>query len=274
MTAWRIHTATLFYSLLAALPGIDLFLDVGSFDGREAFTIESRFPGIKVIAIEPDPHNIAVIQAEIAHKGSRVGLETFAVGNENATTSFYVRTPLDSNKSEFSSLLQFVDEARNDTFVTSTIEVPLCRLDTVDSFSSYTNVAMWMDVEGVGYQVLEGLAGIAQKVQLLHIEVESSPRFAGGKLAPDIMDIMSGYGFELIGSNLDKSLRRPHTSQGDVGDMVFLRKHSLSSTAIRQAVVRAWIVENLALQRLPRKVLPAKLYNTGRDWFVQTVASR
>lgn len=276
MTAWRVHTATLFYSLLGALPGIDLFLDVGSLDGREAFAVETRFPRLQSIAIEPNPRNIAVIQAEIAHRGSRVGLETFAAGNENGTTSFYTRTPLGSDNHGVSSLLKFADESRNAEFATSTIEVPIRRLDNIDAFSSYTNIALWIDVEGAGYRVLEGMADISQKAQLVQIEVESSPRFAGEKLAPDAIQLMSDYGFELIGSNFDSDLRRLRKDcpEGDMGDMVFLRKHSLDRAAIKQAVLKAWVVEHLALQPLSRRVLPEKLYRSGRDWFVQAVASR
>src|SRR5207245_4803533 len=135
-TAWRVHTAALFYNLLASLPDIDLFLDVGSLDGREAFAAERYFPRVRCIAIEPNPRNIEVIRAEIARRHSRIGLETFAVGNENGTTSFYARTPVSSNNYGASSILQFSKEAHNNEFVTSTIQVPIRRLDSIDAFYS------------------------------------------------------------------------------------------------------------------------------------------
>lgn len=268
MTAWRVHTPTLFYSLLASLANIDLFLDVGSLDGREAFAVEAHFSRIKSIAIEPNPRNIDVIQREMALRHSQIALETFAVGNENGTISFYTRTPVGSNNYGASSILKFAKESRNDEFATSTIEVPIRRLDSVDSLSSYSKIALWIDVEGAGYHVLEGISGISQKAQIVHIEAETRPWFEGERLASDVIQIMNGYGFELIGSNLDRNLHRPQ------GDMVFLRKHSLSRIAIRRAILSAWIVEHFAMQRLARKVLPAKLYRRGRDWYVQNVAFR
>lgn len=263
MSVWRLHTATLFYSLLGLLPGIDLFLDVGSLDGREAFAVEARLPRVKCVAIEPNPRNIALIQTEIARRGSRIELETFAAGNENGTTFFYTRIPINAKNYGASSLLKFAEDSRNDEFSTNKIEVLLRRLDNVDSITSYNKLALWIDVEGAGYHVLEGLSSILQKVQIVHIEVGTQLCFEGEKLASDIIHLMSTTGFKLIGSNLDKNLRRP------LGDLVFLREHSLSPGIIRRAILRAWVIENFSMHRLARIVLPPKLYRTGRDWLIQ-----
>jgi hypothetical protein len=172
MTAWRLHTPTLFYSLLASLADVNLFLVVGSLDGREAFAVEARCPGVKCVAFAPNPRN------------------------------------------------------------------------------------------------LEGLSGIAQTVQLMHIEAETKRWFEGEKLAPDFIEIMKRYGLELAGSNLDTDFHKPQ------GDLVFLRKQAVSGWALRRAVLTAWLVQRFAVQKIARKVLPAKLYRTGREWFVQNVATR
>lgn len=260
MTTWHVHTPTLFYRLLGSLSSIDLFLDVGSLDGREAFAVEARLPKVKCIAIEPNPRNIKLIQAEITRRNSCVELETFAAGNENTTTSFYTRAPIGSHNHGASSVLKFAEETRNSEFATSSIEVPLRRLDSLDFVSPYTNIVLWIDVEGAGYQVLEGISGIAQKVQMVHIEAETKPWFEGERPASDIIQLMSDYGFELIGAKFDKYLTEPQ------GDLVFLRRQSSNEMAIRRSVLSAWIVQHIAIQQLARKVLPAKWYRSGRDW--------
>lgn len=268
MTAWRVHTATLFYSLLAALPDVDLFLDVGSLDGRESFAVEARFPSLKCIAFEPNPRNIALIQQEIARRNSRLDLRTVAVGKEDGTVSFYTRTPLNSRNYGASSVLKFASESRNDEFATSAIEVPIHRLDAIEPIPSHEKIALWIDVEGAGYQVLEGLAGIAPKVQLVHMEVETRSLFEDGKLATDVMQIMKSYGLDLIGSNLDSELRR------DQGDMVFLRTAAVSQKKLKQAIFQATLVEQFAVQKIALKVLPPPVYRSGRDWLVQLVTAR
>lgn len=266
MTAWRVHTSTLFYRLLAALQDIDLFLDVGSLDGRESFTLETLFPHIPVCAFEPNPHNIELIRAQIAQRHSRVTLEPFAVGNENGTTTFHVRTPLFSTGADgTSSILKRPEEPR---YAIRTIEVPLRRLDSIDAIIAASKIALWIDVEGAGYFVLEGLGAIAHKVQIVHIEVETKPLFEGEKLAPEIMQLMERYGFELIGSNLDRDLKRLQ------GDLVFLRRSTLNSSVIRQAILNSWIIERLALPQLAYKLLPWKLYRAGRERLIQSTASR
>ncbi len=267
MIAWRVHTPTLFYGLLALLSDIDLFLDVGSLDGREAFAVEAYFPRMKCIAFEPNPHNIEVIQREINRRCSGVDLETCAVGNENRAISFYTRIPFSSGNYGASSILKFANDAGNDEFATSAIEVPMRRLDYMGAISSHTKIALWIDVEGAGYHVLEGMSDIAQKVQIVHIEVETCPKFEGGKLAPDVVRVMGDYGFELVGSNLDKNLHRA------LGDMVFLRKQALNRIALRRILLFAWMVEHFTMPRLVHRVLPQKLYRIGRDWFVRVVKS-
>lgn len=267
MVAWRVHTSSLFYSLLAALPKVDLFLDVGSLDGREAFTFEALFPKVACVAFEPNPQNIAVIQAEVARRGSRVTLETFAVGKENGTTTFYVRTPL-LNTGVHDGTSSTLKPREQSHYTVSTIEVPLRRLDGIDTLSASTNIALWIDAEGAGCFVLEGLAGIVDKVQLVHIEVETKSWFEGEKLAPDIIQLMDSYGFELIGSNLDRDLHRPQ------GDLVFLRKSAVNPTVIRRATLRAWLIEQLALPQLAYKMLPPKLFRAGRERLLQSASSR
>src|SRR5207253_3478556 len=115
-------------------------------------------------------------------------LETFAVGNENGITTFYVKTPLlTTGAYGTSSILKPPEQSH---YSISTIEVPLRRLDGIDSISASTKIALWIDVEGAGYLVLEGLAGIAHKTQIVHIEVETKSWFEREKLAPDVMRLM------------------------------------------------------------------------------------
>jgi FkbM family methyltransferase len=265
MVAWRVHKSTLFYSLLAALPSIDLFMDVGSLDGRESFTVEALFPNITCIAYEPNPHNIGVIQAEIARRHSRVNLEMFAVGNENGITSFYVKTPLLTTGSHGTSSILKPPVWPN--YSISTIEVPLRRLDGIDSILKFNKIALWIDVEGAGYFVLEGLAGLVHKAQIVNIEVETKTWFEGEKLAPDVIRLMDSYGFELIGSSLDRDLQRPQ------GDLVFLRKSTLSNTVIRRAILKAWVIEHLALSQLAYRILPRRLFRASRDWLVKHIVT-
>ena len=265
---WRINTASLFYHLLSLLPEKDAFLDVGSLDGREAFAVEERFPKVAPIAFEPNPRNIAVIEDEQQKRHSRIMLETYAIGNENSTVSFYTRNPRESDNFGASSILKFSETDHDTQFDTTRIEVPLRRLDTLELLAPYTHLALWIDVEGAGYQVLEGIAAIAQKVQLVHIEVETRQLFEGQRLANDIITLMRGYGMLLVGSNLDAQMRKAQ------GDLVFLREDVLDTRVVKQATTQAWLIEHIAMQRFLRKVVPLSLYQKGRNWFVRTIAAR
>jgi hypothetical protein len=70
-------------------------------------------------------------------------------------------------------------------------------------------IALWIDVEGAAYEVLEGIDGIRDRVCLVHVEVETRAFWQGQRLWPEIDVLMRQLGFTPIA-------RRPGEEQFDV----------------------------------------------------------
>ena len=78
------------------------------------------------------------------------------------------------------------------------IRVKTSRLDTfvIEQSLRLDRLALWIDVEGKGYEVIEGAAGLVDRVQLCHIETETSAcitdeqRFYG-----DLKAMLESHGF-------------------------------------------------------------------------------
>src|SRR6185436_11031588 len=72
-------------------------------------------------------------------------------------------------------------------------------------------VALWIDVEGHACEVLEGAGSLLEQVSVIHVEVESTPRWQGARLAGEVTARMGGRGFSAAHRVIDDE-----TGQGDV----------------------------------------------------------
>jgi len=262
MTAWNVTTSVLFWSLIRRFSHIDLFLDVGSLDGAQSFNAEKSFPEATIIAFEANPGNAALIRNEVRRRSSRVLLEELAVGKANGKAVFHLQSPAKGNKGMSSLLDRFDSPNRGDG---KEISVDLRRLDSFP-VGNARNIALWIDVEGTGYQVLEGITGIITNTKFVHIEVETEPVWKGQKTARDIVSLMTGYGLELIGTSLNESLDNKQQ-----GDMVFMRPAVLPEKELRRAIDKARLTQRLRFGGLGRKIMPVHLYEKMRDGILRNL---
>ena len=70
-----------------------------------------------------------------------------------------------------------------------------------------THIALWIDAEGAAYEVLQGAAGVLDRVSLIHVAAETAPCIgATQKLHDDVAAMLAGLGFTETGD------RQPHDS--------------------------------------------------------------
>ncbi|HEV3386583.1 MAG TPA: FkbM family methyltransferase [Gemmata sp.] len=60
------------YECAARLPGIEFIVDCGANIGTSAFYLLHRYPGARVVVVEPDPGNMAVCRRNLAPFGKQV----------------------------------------------------------------------------------------------------------------------------------------------------------------------------------------------------------
>ena len=108
-------------------------------------------------------------------------------------SSIRERTP----DNRFASRPVSVRAVRLDSFLTDVLAGPA------------RTIALWIDVEGAAYEVLEGIDRIRDRVCLVHVEVETRAFWQGQRLWPDIDALMRQLGFTPIA-------RRPGDEQFDV----------------------------------------------------------
>jgi len=78
------------------------------------------------------------------------------------------------------------------------VRVKTTRLDTflADRCPPDVRLALWIDAEGKAYEVLEGITGIAERLHLVHVEVETSACIGSNqKLYPEVKVLLQRLGF-------------------------------------------------------------------------------
>ncbi|MCX5681352.1 MAG: FkbM family methyltransferase [Candidatus Omnitrophica bacterium] len=84
-------------------------------------------------------------------------------------------------------------------------------------------IALWIDVEGAGYEVLEGMSGIQKNVSLIHIEVETKTFWKGQRLKPEVESLLDSMGFRFLGRGMPEEQH----------DLVYINKKIFDRSPLR-----------------------------------------
>ena len=189
----KTDTRFLFTSLIKEID-VDLCIDVGANNGGETILYKSAMPeSMMTLCFEPSRYNIEILKQAIIGIANIVVYE-YAVSNYNGKAKFYIDNYEDgTNNTGRSSLYEriYMDNIKE------VVDVEVVRLDELilKQYNEFKIMALHIDVEGAGYEVLEGISKIKDRIKIIHIEVERSPLYVGQKIEQDIVYLMNEYGF-------------------------------------------------------------------------------
>ena len=80
---------------------------------------------------------------------------------------------------------------------TKEVQLDAVRIDSFlkQEYPDKNRIAMWIDVEGHAYEVLEGLSKVKDSIYLIHVEVETQEVWPGQKVESDILALVKNMGF-------------------------------------------------------------------------------
>jgi hypothetical protein len=107
-----------------------------------------------------------------------------------------------------------------DLSVKQTVTVETRRIDAYvkEQVPAARRVALWIDVEGVEYAVLQGMEGIRDKVVAVHVETAREPLRQGQHTYAEISRLLGSLGFDACGTNM--------TGKSTWGDVVFIQREA------------------------------------------------
>ena len=220
----------LFLNLLYMLKP-KLILDVGSMDGADSIRFRHMSPQSKIIAFEANPYNYAKMKNNPYLSELNIDVRNRMVSSKEGKGIFYISkgalAGMDSGNMGTSSSMKSV----NAEDVAEEIEVDTVRLDEVIGIELQPAdwVAMWIDAEGAGYNVLSSAIGAKKQIALLHIEVELAEYWIGQKLKDEVIQLADELGLVLLARSKNDKQQ----------DLVFINAQLLRDRAstIRKAMM-------------------------------------
>jgi FkbM family methyltransferase len=190
-----LYTSRLFQKLLRVLR-IDTACDIGSRDGLDAAKFRAVLPDARVVAFEPNPGNHDAMRNNPALARANIEIQPMACAESDGEAEFFV-VPADYTTAHPGRGLSSLYQRPTQRYDQAPVPVRVTRLDTFFAQRRRDmRVALWIDVEGKGHEVLEGADGILDAVQLAHIEVETQPLIAPNqRLYTDVQRLLHARGF-------------------------------------------------------------------------------
>ena len=200
-----LKTKYLFLNLLKML-GPALILDVGSMDGSDSIRFRRMSKQSKIIAFEANPYNFAKMQSNPRLKEMNIEVRNRLVSSAAEKGKFYISKGAVAGMSSGNMGTSSSMKPVNESDVAEEIEVDTTRLDEIITSESKPaeRVAMWIDVEGAGYEVLSSVVAAKQQIAILHIEVELAEFWVGQKLKNDVVRLASELGLVLLAQSANE----------------------------------------------------------------------
>jgi FkbM family methyltransferase len=199
-----LDTRRLFCRLLPTFE-IATVCDVGSMDGSDALRFRRCRPKAAILALEPNPRNYALMHAHDGLRRAGIRVLPVAASDRRADAPFFVvdadyTAGRDLARRGMSSLYERADWVA----LTTVVRVPTVRLDELLAAESLDAgpIALWIDSEGMAFEVIRGSSGVLHSTRMIHVEVETEPFIgASQKVFSDIERTLLDRGFELLATD-------------------------------------------------------------------------
>jgi FkbM family methyltransferase len=206
------------------------FFEVGANFAQDAAYLARKWalePGA-VFIFEPHPEIAARVSS---HYDFRVF--PIAISNVNGWLTLNAVKLDESSNSGVSSLLQ---HTVNSSTTSNEITVQVNRLDEIISSESIQSIDfLKIDVEGLSYEVLEGLGDSISKVACIQVETEYIPIWEGQRMQADVYGLLEAKGFQLIEHELQMD--------GVQADSLWIRRE-LVQHKVYDIARQQWIMES------------------------------
>lgn len=186
-----------------------VLIDLGSFDGGDAWRMKSTFPAARVITVEADPDRIGIVRATL--QDSDVEIHNFAACDSDGPVEWFTAT-IDGDTNAQGSMYRHSDAYRKRfDFVKQAdtpISVPGKRFDTFCAETGVTHIdLLHMDIEGAELSVLRSMGDL--RPRLIYLEWRENA-FKGHEGTASAQTLLDRMGYRLLGNLGDDRLYRHH----------------------------------------------------------------
>jgi len=190
---WRVMTrlqgseSGVAQKLLSDLRPDDVFWDVGANVGQYSCLAADILDGGAVVAFEPYPPNVEILERNVGLNRSNVDVRSVALSDSEGETTFYLVDTADAGASQGSIEREYatVDDDTTAVTVETTTGERLVQVDNVPIPD-----VVKMDIEGAAPAAIRGMADILRSnVRVIVVETHDN--------SPEVVDLLEELGFHL-----------------------------------------------------------------------------
>lgn len=187
-----LKTKYAFHGLLWLLEP-DVVLDVGSMDGSDSRRFRKLLPHANVVAFEGNSYNYRAMIGDPEIGRARIRVVNKLVSDREGERAFFVQRPV-VGAEHFNRGTSSLTRRDEDGVTTEEVRLDAIRIDSflAREYPMSSSAALWIDVEGHAYSVLDGMSGAKDRVKLVHVEVETSEVWPGQKVEADVLRLAAG----------------------------------------------------------------------------------
>jgi len=164
----------------------DLIMDIGSRDGSDALNFKRFNPAAEVFAIEANPDLFKKMSDNQQLSEHEVKVFNLAATNTDGTATFSI-----FNETKGTGSLR----KRANGQLVETFNVKTQRIDSLVRDAQFQKIALWIDVEGNSFEVIEGCENLMPNILVVQAEVEATIIFEGQVTQQEIRSKMQAHGF-------------------------------------------------------------------------------
>jgi FkbM family methyltransferase len=185
----------------------DLIMDIGSRDGSDALNFKQFNPNAEVIAIEANPTLFEKMSDNQQLSEHGVKIFNLAATNTDGSATFSI-----FNEQKGTGSLR----KRANGQLVETFDVKTQRVDSLVKNAQFQKIALWIDVEGNSFEVIEGCENLMPNILIVQAEVEATKVFEDQVTQQEIRSKMQANGFIEVEGGV--------RSGANSGNIIFLRK--------------------------------------------------
>lgn len=164
------------------------FCELGAREASASLFLSKNLNNCQFFAYEANPYVYEKYKTKINKQNEKINYINLAISDHSGLIKFYIQNnkPKDVGNN---SLLE-----RNNTKEYEILNIQCNKLDDI-IYNDKSSYALWIDVEGCGYEVLIGADKILNQTEIIIIEVESVRFWKNQKLDTDIGSLLTDKGF-------------------------------------------------------------------------------
>lgn len=200
LLALRGHSSGLLVELFHELADemeLGALLECGAHEATASARFVGARPGRRAIALEANPYTFE----SMTRLAAEDGVEVINVGVSNSPGSLVMRIlQTDDKIGQTKGHSSFLAHRNDASKAFEEVRCPVTTVDRlIDDLNLATPLALWIDVEGMAHEVLEGadrtLAGLAR---IVFVEVETKPLWEGQRLFAEVRASLAEHGLHPV----------------------------------------------------------------------------